>query len=288
MPESTPRLTENHKTESQEPASPVRNVGKPRFGWRVWLALAAAAAVVAGITVFVTTRHGKTKESRSGTPGESGAATVRVVKPELRNMTSTVVQPGFVEAYEQTAIFSKVSGFIKEFSVDIGDKVKRGQVLCEIFVPELEQQHQQKLAQVELDVSMVQQAEQLVAVGQIKINRAMAEQREAEANVGKFRAEVIHWKSELNRMTQMVAVKAIDKQSLDETTRTFESTKSALDAAQEAVAVRKIAKLSADADLLKAGINVKTAGAKVNVSKAEERRYAALLDYTKISAPTTA
>ena len=134
------------------------------------MALAAAAAVVAGITVFVTTRHGKTKESRSGTPGESGAATVRVVKPELRNMTSTVVQPGFVEAYEQTAIFSKVSGFIKEFSVDIGDKVKRGQVLCEIFVPELEQQHQQKLAQVELDVSMVQQAEQLVAVGQIKID----------------------------------------------------------------------------------------------------------------------
>ena len=82
-------------------------------------------------------------------PRESGPATVHVVKPALRNMTSPLVQPGFVEAYEETAIFSKVSGFIKEFSVDIGDEVKKDQVLCEIFVPELEQQHEQKVAQVE-------------------------------------------------------------------------------------------------------------------------------------------
>jgi RND family efflux transporter MFP subunit len=200
-------------------------------------------------------------------------------------MTSTVAQPGFVEAYEQTAIFSKVSGFIKEFSVDIGDEVKKDQVLCEIFVPELEQQHEQKVAQVELDVSMVKQAQQLVAMAQAHIETATAQQREAEANVGKYRAEVVRWESELRRITKMVAEKAIDKQALDETTNTVASNKSALEAALAAVAARKAATLSAETDLLKAKIDVKTAEAKVKVSEAEERRLAALLDYTKITAP---
>ena len=200
-------------------------------------------------------------------------------------MTFTVGQPAFVEAFEQTSIFSKVSGFIKKFDVDIGDKVKEGQVLCEIIVPELEQEHQQKLAQTRLDGNMVKQAEQLVNLAQTKINMAIAEQKEAEANVGKYQAEVVRWESELKRMTEMAAERVIDKQSLDETRKEFESSKSARDASQAAAAARQAAKLFAEADMRKAEIDVETAKSKVEVSEAEERRLAALLEYTKITAP---
>ncbi len=61
--------------------------------------------------------------------------------------------------------------------------------------------------------------------------------------------------------------------------------KSAWDAAQAAVAARQAAKLFAEADLIKAQIDVETAKEKVNVSEAEERRLAALWEYTKITAP---
>ena len=131
-------------------------------------------------------------------------------------MTDTVAQPVFAEAYEQTAIFSKVSGFIKKFDVDIGDRVKEGQVLCEIDVPELRQEHQKKVAQVKLDASLVDQAEQLVKLAETKINMAIADQKEAEANVGKYQADVVRWGSELKRITQMVAEKIVDSQLLDE------------------------------------------------------------------------
>ena len=200
-------------------------------------------------------------------------------------MTFTVGQPGFVEAFEQTSIFSKVSGFIKKFTVDIGDQVKEGQLLCEIVVPELEQEHQQKLAQVRLDGNLVEQAEQLVNLAQAKINMASAEKKEAEANVGRYQAQVVRWESELKRMTQMVVDKVIDRQSLAETRKEFESSKSAWDASQAAVAAREAAKLFALADLNKAKIDVETAKSKVQVSEAEERRLAALLEYTKITAP---
>ena len=41
---------------------------------------------------------------------------VHVVKPQQRDLTCTVDQPGFVEAFEQTAIYSKVSGFIQRIT----------------------------------------------------------------------------------------------------------------------------------------------------------------------------
>ena len=149
----------------------------------------------------------------------------------------------------------------------------------------MRQEHQKKIAQVKLDVNLVEQAEQLVNLAQTKINMAIADQKEAEANVGKYQAEVVRWDSELKRMTQMVAEKIVDSQALDETRKEFESSKSAWEAAEAAVAARKAAKLFAEADLSKARIDVKTAKAQVEVSEAEERRLAALLEYTKITAP---
>ena len=149
----------------------------------------------------------------------------------------------------------------------------------------MQQEHQKKIAQVKLDVNLVEQAEQLVNLAQTKINMAIADQKEAEANVGKYQAEVVRWDSELKRMTQMVAEKIVDSQALDETRKEFESSKSAWEAAEAAVAARKAAKLFAEADLGKARIDVKTAKAQVEVSEAEERRLAALLEYTKITAP---
>ena len=264
------------------PAEPKRRSG---FG-RWWWFAGAAMVLAAGVAVFVKIRDTSgAKKTPASTQNQPGPAAVRVAKPEIRNMTATVGNPGFVDAYEQTSMFAKVSGFIQKFGVDIGDLVKKDQVLCEIWVPELTQQHEQKVAQVELDRSMLEQAQQLVKVAQAKIDVATAEQQEAKAEVGKYRAEIAHWESELKRITQMVAENAIDKQTQDETRKTLESRKAALDAAQAAVAAKEAARLSAVVGLGKAKIDVQTAKAQIKVAQAEERRYAALLGYTKITAP---
>ena len=254
----------------------------------VWpmVARGAAAVFAAGATVVTkAARTGGVKDPPVSAYHQTGPAAVRVVKPELRNMTATVGNPGSIEAYEQTAMFAKVSGFIKKFHVDIGDEVKKGQELCRIVVPELEQEHQQKQAQVRLDKKMLEQARQLVNVAQTKIDLAAAEKTEAEADVGKYQAEVVHWESELRRMAQMEKEGVVHKQGLAETRKVFESHKSARDASQAAVKAKEAARLSAEADREKAKIDVETAKAKIEVSEAEERRLAALLDYTRITAP---
>ena len=105
------------------------------------------------------------------------------------------------------------------------------------------------------------------------------------ADVGKFQAEVVRWDSELTRVTQMVQEKVVDKQVLAETQKQLDSSKAARDAAQAAVAAREADRVTSVANLGKAKIDVETQKAKVKVAEADERKAAAMLAYTKVTAP---
>lgn len=55
---------------------------------------------------------------------------------------------GRIEAWSQTPLYSRVGGYLKKWNVDIGDQVKKGQVLAEIDTPELDQEILQAQAQL--------------------------------------------------------------------------------------------------------------------------------------------
>ena len=258
--------------------------------WRVglvrahefWLALLLLAALAGGC------RHGENPPSQTepAKPGAPAAGpTVHVVRPARRTIDHAVEQPGFVEAFERTPIFAKVSGFIQKYYVDIGDEVKKGQLLVEIFVPELHEEHQQKIAQVAFDKQQVMLDRQLVVVAQSNVQMATAQLAQARADVGKYQAEVVRWESEVRRLTAMVAEKVVDKEILSEAQKQLDSSRAARDAALAAVKAREADVATAEANLGRARIDVDTALARVKVAEAEERRAAALLAYTKVTAP---
>ena len=60
-----------------------------------------------------------------------------MVHPQLRKIVRIVGQPSFVQSYERTSIYPKLTAFIEKWNVDIGDKVQKGDVLADLFVPEL-------------------------------------------------------------------------------------------------------------------------------------------------------
>ena len=57
------------------------------------------------------------------------APAVKVVHARRRTVKRTVAQPGVIGAYERTAVYAKVPGFIDKWHVDIGDRVKKGEPL---------------------------------------------------------------------------------------------------------------------------------------------------------------
>ncbi len=72
-------------------------------------------------------------------PPPSQFTTVTVVQPQRADMMRSITLPGDLVGYYQAALYGKVSGYLKNISVDKGDAVKAGQVLAEIEVPELQQ-----------------------------------------------------------------------------------------------------------------------------------------------------
>ncbi len=75
-------------------------------------------------------------------------ASVNVVEPERRDFDLVSTQPGTAEAFYEADLGAKVSGYVSELDVDIGARVKKGQVLARITVPELIQARNGAAAEV--------------------------------------------------------------------------------------------------------------------------------------------
>ena len=84
--------------------------------------------------------------------------------------------------------------------MDIGDKVKKGDVLATLFVPELVEDFGTKKATVELDKERIELALKVVKVAEADVQAAEARLDEAKAILDKYQAEVDRWDSEVKRL----------------------------------------------------------------------------------------
>ncbi len=122
-----------------------------------------------------------------------------------------------ISAYERTALYAKVSGFVRKWNVDIGDRVKKGATLVEHTAPELVEQHRQMQAQVELDRALVRQSKKQYRVAQHNVTAATKQVDQARAEVKGQEAIVKRWDGEVKRLTALVAKRVMDLDVLTET-----------------------------------------------------------------------
>jgi len=78
----------------------------------------------------------------------SNAAQVPAVAPREEGLQRTSIQPATVRPFHQAALYAKATGFLKQLNVDIGDKVRAGDTLATLDLPELESAVQRQTAQV--------------------------------------------------------------------------------------------------------------------------------------------
>src|SRR5262249_52265552 len=88
-------------------------------------------------------------EEEKTAPSVSEPPVLQVIHPQLRKIVRVVGQPSFVQSYERTSIYPKLTAFIEKWNVDIGDKVQKGDVLADLFVPELREDYGTKKATVQ-------------------------------------------------------------------------------------------------------------------------------------------
>jgi membrane fusion protein (multidrug efflux system) len=119
---------------------PTDNSSKPvsrrKLGIFGLLALGVAAAVV---VTGIMARARTDAELKTWTDAQA-IPTVAVALPDGKLLNATIDLPGRLEAYYRAPIFARVSGYLKNWSADIGAQVKAGQVIAEIEAPDLDQQ----------------------------------------------------------------------------------------------------------------------------------------------------
>jgi RND family efflux transporter MFP subunit len=94
----------------------------------------------------------------ANTTRSSSIPTVRVVQPTVSGTSSEIALPGNTQAFDDTPIYARTSGYLKKWFVDIGQHVVKGQLMATIETPELDEQLQVaqadlKSAQADLDLA---------------------------------------------------------------------------------------------------------------------------------------
>ena len=255
-----------------------------------WLILALLGSVV------TTGCH---RPPAVGQPAPATAPVVSVVKPEKRPVNRIIEQPGTVHAFEETVLYPKVPGYVRGLAtdpdkadrlahdrgIDIGSRVKKGQVLADLDVPELEEEFQQKEALVRQSEAEVVQAKKALAAADAGVHSAKAFVNEAKAGANRAEALYSRWQSEVSRVSRLVASGVIDTQTRDETQNQFKAAEASRAEALAKVASADAAVAKSVADREKAEADVTAAEAKLDVSRSDVRRIDAMRGYTRLKAP---
>jgi RND family efflux transporter MFP subunit len=231
-------------------------------------------------------RGAPTGGKSAGVASEAGkTAGIREVRPERRDIRMMVVQPGTIEAFEVTPVYSRISGYVQRYRYNIGDRVKAGDVLIDMWIPDLVEAHKQKIAathRAEVQIKVTQSA---LEAAEAKLQTTEARIISAKAGVKRAQASYTRWDSEYKRLETLVSQRVLDVQVRDETYRQFEEAAAAREQAEAMVLETAADRDRAIADRDKARVDVEAARADLEVAKADERQAKVLLDYGQIKAP---
>jgi len=114
---------------------------------------------------------------------------VQTITPKQGSAVKSVVLPGNIKPFNEALIYARVNGYLQNWFVDIGTKVKAGQLLAQIETPELDQQ----ILRAEAEVATAQANYELSEVTnnrwQDLLNTDSVTRQEADEKMGDSKAK---------------------------------------------------------------------------------------------------
>ena len=106
-------------------------------GWHR-LTIAVGLVVTGGVLWLANSRMVRGKVARGDKPEAAAESVplVEVIRPQRGGIPRQTIQPGSLIAFESVDLYAMVSGYLNTQVVDIGSRIKKGQVLAEIDAPQ--------------------------------------------------------------------------------------------------------------------------------------------------------
>ncbi|HLY76063.1 MAG TPA: efflux RND transporter periplasmic adaptor subunit, partial [Planctomycetota bacterium] len=127
-----------------------------RGSWKGPLLGSLLAAGLLGLLASCDGAHGETRTTAE--PGK-GPVEVQIIHPTRQDLIRKVVLPGSVRADLEVTLYAKVTGFLKEITKDRGDRVKAGELIATLEIPEMIAEIEHARASHALDDSTYQRLE---------------------------------------------------------------------------------------------------------------------------------
>jgi RND family efflux transporter MFP subunit len=123
-----------------------------------WIGLIVVVLVLAAVVVLGIASRSRDKSVLENENQQASISTVEIIHPIGSSVTDEIALPGNTQAFIDTPIYSRTSGYLKAWYFDIGAHVRKGQLMAQIETPELDQQLQVaqadlKSAQANLDLA---------------------------------------------------------------------------------------------------------------------------------------
>lgn len=136
-------MNTNMTNPAHDPLTPPNSVPPQRgFSAGVWITLAVVGiALLVVIVLGITSRAADSRNLEKRTEA-AAILTVSVVHPSDAPLSPEISLPGNTQAFMDTPIYARTSGYLKHWYFDIGARVRKGQLMAEIETPELDQQLQ--------------------------------------------------------------------------------------------------------------------------------------------------
>jgi RNA polymerase sigma factor (sigma-70 family) len=175
----------------------------------------------------------------TGTEGQGPEVTVATVGRSRWERITT--QPGTVEAFDSVDVSSGISGYLKGLQVDIGSRVQKGEILAEIYAPELAVAVEKARAEVERARARVAKAQAAVQVSRAALDVEHARVQAAADALEEAEAKVQGPKRQLDRRRDLAKRGSVDQEAVDEMANQYTTTLAGSKTARSQLAVTRAA-----------------------------------------------
>jgi RND family efflux transporter MFP subunit len=197
------------QTAAQSP--PLIDLGAEKRPRNRWLGLAIALIVTAALLVSGIRSRVKARATLDAVAARMALPAVSVVSPKQTTPAEEIILPGNVQPFITSPIYSRTSGYLKKWYFDIGAHVKQGQLLAVIDTPEVDQQLQQSLSNLNTAKANLTLAEITKNRYQGLLKKNAVSQQDADNAVGTYDANKAIVDANQANVKQLQALQSFEK-----------------------------------------------------------------------------
>jgi RND family efflux transporter MFP subunit len=172
-----------------------------RLLWFLIIPLVLACSAL--VTAFA---RRASNESVTATTKTLAMQNVTVVHPALGSPVTDLTVPGTVQAFSESPVYARVSGYLRAWNADIGARVRKGQLLAAVDAPEVDQELSRARAMLTQAQANLQLASVTAARYRDLIQSNSVSQQEVDNNNQNFNAQTANVQAasaEVRRLEQM-------------------------------------------------------------------------------------